>query len=233
SVVVPRPAERSFGMTKESLERMVKERANNMLRQSGDVTKNTLAGLESLMRFSAQLPGRKLVFLFSDGFFLNDRNTGFGEKLKQITDAAVRSGAVIYTLDARGLISVVDVSNNRPDAEGHLSRSNTGELAASQDALFALAEDTGGRALLNSDALKGALTRALDETSNYYLLAWKPNEEEQKAKNYKRIEVSIVGRPDLVVKLPKGYLQSQANEEMARLDAGVDKHVPAATAAGA
>ncbi|HEV7682031.1 MAG TPA: VWA domain-containing protein [Pyrinomonadaceae bacterium] len=210
------------GMTKESAERMIKERANVMLRQSGSVTNNTLLGLESLMRFSAQLPGRKLVFLVSDGFFLNDRNTGFGEKLRQITDAAVRSGAVIYSLDARGLVSMTDVSTNRPDPEGHLSRSNQGELAASQDALFALAEDTGGRALLNSDALNGAVRKALDETSNYYLLAWRPNEEEQKAKNYKRIEVSIVGRPDLVVKLPKGYLQAQADAEMARADAKGD-----------
>jgi hypothetical protein len=210
------------GMTKESAERMIKERANVMLRQSGSVTNNTLLGLEGLMRSSAQLSGRKLVFLVSDGFFLNDRNTGFGEKLRQITDAAVRSGAVIYSLDARGMVSMTDVSTNRPDPEGHLSRSNQGELAASQDALFALAEDTGGRALLNSDELNGAVRKALNETSNYYLLAWRPTEEEQKAKNYKRIEVSIVGRPDLVVKLPKGYLQAQADAEMARADAKGD-----------
>jgi len=209
----------SFGMTRESAERMIKERANVMLKQAGAVTNNTLLGLESLMRSSAQLPGRKLVFLFSDGFFLNDRNTGFGDKLKQITDAALRTGAVIYALDARGLVSMTDVSNNRPDPEGHLSRSNIGELAASQDPLFALAEDTGGRALLNSDELKGAVTRALKETSNYYLLAWRPSDEEQKTKTYKRIEVSVVGHPELVVKLPKGYMQSQADAEMARLDA--------------
>lgn len=231
----PLPPPRSFGMTRESAERMVKERANNMLKQSASVTNNTLLGLESLMRSSAQFPGRKLVFLVSDGFFLNDRNTGFGEKLKQITDAATRAGAVIYSLDARGMVSMVDVSSNRPDPEGHLSRSNTGELSASQDPLYALAEDTGGRALLNSDAFNGALTKALNETSNYYLLAWRPAEEEQKTKSYKRIEVSVIGRPELVVKLAKGYLQSQADSEMARADAANtrDNHAPLTAAAGA
>jgi VWFA-related protein len=217
----PRPPQpRGFGLTLEAAQRMVKERAQVMLKQAGDVTSNTLLGLESLMRSSAQLPGRKLIFLVSDGFFLNDRNTGFGNKLKQITDAAVRSGAVIYSLDARGLVGMTDASSNRPDIDGALSRSNIGELSASQDPLFALAEDTGGRALLNSDALNGALSRALNETSNYYLLAWRPSEEDQKAQNYKRIEVSIAGRPELVVKLPKGYLPSQADAEMARNDAG-------------
>jgi hypothetical protein len=68
--------------------------------------------------------------------------------------------------------------------------------------------------------MNGALSRALNETSNYYLLAWRPSEEDQKAQNYKRIEVSIAGRPELVVKLPKGYLPSQAEAEMARNDAG-------------
>src|ERR1043166_2395619 len=219
AVTRPLPSQpNGFGMTRESAERMIKERANVMLKQAGNITNNTLLGLESLIRSSAQYPGRKLVFLLSDGFFLNDRNTGFGEKLKQITDAAVRSGAVIYSLDARGLISMTDVSNNRPDPEGHLSRSNQGELAASQDALYALAEDTGGRALLNSEALNGALTRALKETSNYYLLAWKPGTDEQKVKNYKRLEVSVIGHPELVVKLPKGYLQSQADSEIVRAD---------------
>jgi hypothetical protein len=214
------PERKTFGMTRESAERMVKERALNMLKQSGMITNNTLLGLESLMRSSAQLPGRKLVFLVSDGFFLNDRNTGFGEKLKQITDAAVRSGTVIYSLDARGMVSMTDVSTNRPDPDGKLSRSNIGEIAASQDPLFALAEDTGGRALLNSDAFNGAIKKALYETSNYYLLAWRPADEEQKGKNYKRIEISIAGRPELVVRLPRGYLQSQADAAIARADGG-------------
>jgi VWFA-related protein len=217
----PRPPQpKSFGLTKEMAERMVKERAQVMLKQAGAVTTNTLGGLESLMRSSAQIPGRKLIFLVSDGFFLNDRNTGFGNKLKQITDAALRSGAVIYSLDARGLVGMTDVTSNRPDVDGQLSRSNIGELSSSQDPLFALAEDTGGRALLNSDALNGALKRALNETSNYYLLAWRPNEDAQKGQNYKRIEVTIAGRPELTVRLPRGYLQSQADAEMARNDGG-------------
>jgi hypothetical protein len=79
--------------------------------------------------------------------------------------------------------------------------------------------------LLNSDALNGAVSRALKETSNSYLLAWKPGSEEQKGKNFRRLEVSVVGHPEYVVKLPKGYLQSQADSEVARAD-----HASAATA---
>jgi VWFA-related protein len=200
---------RTQGLTREGAEKQVKERAQLLLKQSAAVTIGTLTSLESLMRRSEQLPGRKLVFFISDGFYLNDLNTGFGDKLKRITDAAVRAGVVVYTLDARGLVSETDVTSNKADPMGRLARANTGELAASQDALTALAGDTGGRALLNSGDLTKIVGDALRETSSYYLLAWKPMDDQRGGK-FKRIEVSIPGRPDLTVRLPRGYLDADA-----------------------
>jgi VWFA-related protein len=206
-----KPAQgQTSGMTRESATRVVRERAQVLLQQSAAVTINTLSTLESLMRSSSQLPGRKLVFFISDGFYLNDRNTGYGDKLKQITDAATRAGVVIYTIDARGLVSMTDAASNRADPQGRLSRSNIGELSASQDPLTALAGDTGGRALLNAGALTPAVTNALKETSNYYLLAWRPAAEDQRNANFKRIEVSVTGRPDVTVRLPRGFMTGQA-----------------------
>ena len=198
--------QRSSGMSREMAERQVKERALVLLKQAAAVTTNTLVGLESLMRSSAKLDGRKLLFLVSDGFYLNDRNTGFVNRLHEITDAAVRSGVVIYSLDARGLIATIDVASNRADPEGRLSRSNTGEVTASQDALNALAGDTSGRALFDSDRLSEAVDRALKETSNYYLISWRPSSEEQKSAAFNQIEVSLPTHPELIVRLPKGYL---------------------------
>jgi len=201
-----RPApQRSSGLSREMAERMVKERALRLIKEGTAVTSNTLAGLQSLMRSSAKREGRKLVFFISDGFFLNDRNTGFVNKLHELTDAAVRAGVVIYSLDARGLISTVDVTSNRADPEGKLSRSNVGEITASQDALNALAGDTGGRALFDSERLNEAVDQALKETSNYYLVAWRPSTDEQKSATFKNIDIRIPARPELQVRLPKGY----------------------------
>jgi VWFA-related protein len=221
------------GMTREMAERIVKERANVVLKQSAAITVNTLSTLESLMRSTSQMTGRKLAFFISDGFYLNDRNTGFGDKLKQITDAAIRAGVVIYTMDARGIVSMTDASSNRADAMGRLSRSNIGELAASQDPLTALAADTGGRALLNSGALGTAVANALKETSNYYLLAWRLATEEQKGGNFKRIEVSIVDRPDVTVRLPRGFmLESKSAAKVVEAKAALaEAAIPGAAAA--
>ena len=115
------PNKPSSGMSREMAELQVKERAMMILKQSQAVTINTLAGLENLLRTAVQQNGRKLVFFVSDGFFLNDRSTGMAGKLHELTDAAIRAGVVIYSLDARGLTSSTDVTSNRADPEGKLN----------------------------------------------------------------------------------------------------------------
>jgi VWFA-related protein len=193
----------------QSARQLVIERAQMMVMQAAPDTDNTLILLEGLMRTAAQLPGRKIVFLISDGFYLNDRKSGSRDRIKRITDAAGRAGVVIYTLDARGIISEsLDVTNNRPvDSQGLAS--NIGEVAASQDGLNALAGDTGGRAFRNTDApMAQWVDKVLDETSNYYLLAWRPDSEEQKRGKFNHIEASIVLRPDLKVRLRNSYFKT-------------------------
>jgi hypothetical protein len=165
------------------------------------------------MRTAAQLPGRKLAFVISDGFYLNDVKTGAIDRIKKVTDAAGRAGVVIYTLDARGIVSdSINITNDKPiDSKGMLIGASIGEISASQDGLNALAADTGGQAFRNTNLpMHEWVERVMDETSNYYLLAWKPDNEEQKRGKFKHIEVSIVGRPDLRVRVRTSYFKSAA-----------------------
>jgi hypothetical protein len=164
--------------------------------------------LENLMRMAAQLPGRKIVFMVSDGFYLNDRKTGSKDRIKRITDAAGRAGVVINTLDARGIISeLLGADNPAPIAEG--ASMNIGEVMASQDGLNALAGDTGGRAFRNTNApMAEFVDKVLDETANYYLLAWRPDGDEQKRGKFNHIDASIIGRPELTVRLRTTYFKT-------------------------
>lgn len=222
------------GLNRQGAERLVKERAQRLVNESSHVSLGTLRALEGFLRSWSRTPGRKLVFFFSDGFFINDRSTDFADQLKQITDAALRAGTVIYSLDARGLVGTTDAASNRADPTGQLSRASIGELAASQDPLTALAADTGGRALLNSAAMDSAVDRALGETSNYYLLAWRPEGEGQKGGQFKRVEVGVKGRPELKVRLPRGYLAGGGARPAEKVvGKGVEKVNAAGDAAGA
>jgi len=198
-------------MTPQGMVAAVRMRAQEMTVMAAPDTDNTLIMLEGLMRTAGQLPGRKLVFMISDGFYLNDRKSGSLGRIKRITDAAGKAGVVIYTLDARGIIGdSLDVTNNRPiDSEGQTAGSTIGEIAASQDGLNALAGDTGGKAFRNTNApMSEWVDKVLDETANYYLVAWRPDTEEQKRGKFNHIEASVIGRPDLTVRLRSAYFKS-------------------------
>jgi hypothetical protein len=86
-----------------------------------------------------------------------------------------------------------------------------GEISSSQDGLNALAKDTGGQAFRNTNKpMHEWVEKVMDETSSYYLLAWKPDNEEQKRGKFKQIEISILGRPDLKVRVRGSYFKSAA-----------------------
>ncbi|HJU55387.1 MAG TPA: VWA domain-containing protein [Pyrinomonadaceae bacterium] len=195
-------------LPRDRLEQMIRDRADGLIRQSAAVTTNLLASLESLARSAGPLPGRKLVFFISDGFYLTNRVESVTDKLRRITDAAARTGVVIYSMDARGLVT------GMPDASVSMTGDPTGivmttgvrETTASQEPLRTLAADTGGRALLNSNSLGRGVETALQETSTYYLLAWRPEGEAKgSSSKFRRIEASIKGRPELTVRVRRGF----------------------------
>ena len=201
---------------KVTCENQVKNSARAVLMQAGSITRTTYVSLESLMRSSARAPGRKLAFFVSDGFLMDTGPQGpnLRDKLDRIIDAATRAGVVVYTIDARGLSAgmVPDAANSRPQVgsgDPGVDMAMVGEVAANQDAMNALAGDTGGRALRNTNArMAEFVDKILDETANYYLLAWRPDNEEQKRGKFNHIEASVIDRPDLTVRLRSSYFKS-------------------------
>lgn len=194
-----------------SCETQVRNSARAVLMQSAQITQNTYNSLESLMRSSARAPGRKLAFFVSDGFLLEagPHAAAVRDKLDHVIDAAQRAGVVVYTVHAKGLVnsSFIDVANKRPvDGNARLDLASIGELEATQDALNALALDTGGRALRNTNFFERWVTNVLDETSNYYLLAWRPDKNEEKSQKLRNVKIIVIGRPDLTVRAPRGYV---------------------------
>jgi len=189
---------------------MVRARASQILEESSSITTRSMATFKSFVDNTAALPGRKLIFFVSDGFFLDRNHSDNYERLQLITSAAARAGTVIYSIDARGLTTgLPDASATvAVDPTGRLQRGAGGELKASQDAMNALASDTGGRAYFNTNSLSTSVARALKDTSIYYLVAWRPETDEQRNPKFRRIEISIASRPDLIVRFRRGFGES-------------------------
>ena len=224
------------GMSRDTAQAIVRGRATAIQEQAAHFNTNTLAGLESLIKSAQKLPGRKVLFLLSGGFFIENQRGDTRNRLRSITNAAAKSGVVIYSMDTRGLIATLQDASYEGafDVNGQLARATHGEINASQDGLNALAVDTGGKALFNTNDLVQGLAPAIKETSTYYLLAWKPDAEAQKQKRFRQLEVKLVGRNDLTVRVRKGFFDvdppsetTAANDKKAKEQEGPTKTAPA------
>jgi VWFA-related protein len=192
---------------------LVQTRARSILERANAYTRNTLRSLDSMVRAVSPMPGRKLAFFLSDGFLLSRTEPGVSDALRDITDAAVRAGVVLYTLDARGLATnpSLDASVSAPfDLTNQIERVEARSVTESQEALHILAEQTGGRAILNTNAQTAAVGRTVKETAAYYLLAWRTSANEQRAGKLRRLDVTVKGRPELTVLVQRGFIEGAA-----------------------
>ncbi len=216
---------RELSIPRAQAEQEVRSRADSIIQLNNLIATQTLSGLQNLLRVSAQLPGRKLVYFISDGFILDNSSPVMSERIEHVTDAALRSGVVIYALDAHGLSTgTLDIADqgmdDLRDPTGQI-RARSAGLFDMQESLQIVAEGTGGRALLNTNALSNALKRVLQETSIYYLLAWQPAQEELRGGKFHHIEVRIKQRPELTVSVQRGFFSTAPAEPPRKRD---DKH---------
>ena len=202
-------------LIRAACETQVKNSARAVLIQAAQITQNSYNSLESLMRSMKRMPGRKLAFFISDGFLLDagPHAATVRDKLDHVIDGAQRAGVVVYTIHAVGLVNstYLDPGGKRPmDAQGRLDIASVGELEATQDALTAIADQTGGRALRSTNFFDGWVNGVLDETSNYYIVAWRPEKDEEKLPKFKHVKITVAGQPELTVRAPKGYVAGPA-----------------------
>jgi VWFA-related protein len=193
----------------------VRSRARNVLARAAQLSRRTYLTLEQAVRRTTALPGRKIVFFISDGFFLDQTNTNSAEHVRRITDAAARANAVIHTLDPKG------IPDHMPAGTAGTFRTRSGELWEQQDPLSIFAENTGGRFVKNTNDLRPALAEVVTESSAYYLLAWRP--EPGSADKFRRITVQVKGRPDLRVRVQNGFLNSAREAARAPAPAATER----------
>jgi hypothetical protein len=49
--------------------------------------------------------------------------------------------------------------------------------------------------------------QVLDENSTYYVLAWRPQSDEQKRRGFKNLQIKVKGRADLTARMRRGYFR--------------------------
>ncbi|MEO8574742.1 MAG: VWA domain-containing protein [Pyrinomonadaceae bacterium] len=208
--------------------------------EAGLYAQASLGTMRYLIRGMNDLPGRKLMFLFTDGLQINSdtvksRSSVVYEMLQDLVEFANRSSVVVYTFDTKGLKSMsIQASDSTYEIiDGHRGQKEklrTDDFKASQDGLAYLAKQTGGQALLNSNDLNGGIQRSLDEQSGYYLLAYVPNAEsfDPAKRRFNKLEVRV-RQPGLKVAYRSGFFSTGPVETETAMSGGQRDLVKALT----
>ena len=145
-----------------------------------------LGALSYVVRGLRDLPGRKSIVLFSQGFQLFNRNDPLANTrilyaLRNLTDLANRAAVVIYTIDPRGLqtlgLTAADSTSNltAQQVEQQLSDRRVAFMD-SQDGLSYLSDRTGGLTFKNNNDIFGGLKKVIEDQEGYYLIGYRPDD---------------------------------------------------------
>jgi VWFA-related protein len=186
-------------------------------------TDRQLSALQTAARMLGQLNEKKSLIYFASGLRLNGVDNE--AQLQATVDAAIRAGVSFWPIDARGLVAQAplgDATQGSPGNSGMYSggaaMATTTNLQQSQDTLFSLAGDTGGKALLDYNDLTKGIVQAQQAVTNYYILEYYPTNTSLDGK-FRHVKISV--NPELTAKLDyrQGYY---AGKEFAKFTT-VDK----------
>jgi VWFA-related protein len=147
------------------------------------------------------LRGRKSIFVFSDGALRDTTD----DSLERAVNRAQRANAVIYFIDSRGLVtsSMYSAQVGKPPEPGDVVATSFAETTLGVSGTEALAEETGGTSVRNTNDLLRGLGRVANESSAYYMLGFQP----EKAPDGKWRKLAVkVNRSKVTVRARKGYV---------------------------
>jgi VWFA-related protein len=154
-------------------------------------------------------------------------------QLLNTMNAMRRGNVAMYAIDPRGEVSTQKLQEECfPPPPSFFADPCVGTglidwtawVRQAQHGLEIVAEETGGFALVNTDDFTGGISRIISDLDNYYLLGFYPDD--AKTKGYRKIEVEVMGRPDLTLRFRQGYQMGDAptpekdTGELARLISG-------------
>ncbi len=164
------------------------DKENEQTRQ-GMFAAGSLGAMRYVINGMSELPGRKTMIVFSEGFDIfgvTDRQRNAGttivrQAVDNLIEAANRAGVVINTIDAGGL-QVPGMFTAEDDLRGRsleqlesIQQDRMQAYREKQSGLAFLAERTGGRVFLNTNGLSDAVKKATDDQNGYYLIAYQPD----------------------------------------------------------
>jgi VWFA-related protein len=172
-------------------------------------TNRQLSALQTAAKMLGQLSEKKSVLYFASGLRLNGVDNQ--AQLHATINAAVRAGVSFWPIDARGLVAEAplgDATQGSPGGKGMYTGASalalTTNFQQSQDTLFALAADTGGKALLDNNDLAMGIAQAQKNVSSYYILGYYTTNPALNGK-FRRVKIALNSGVTATLDYRQGY----------------------------
>ncbi len=172
-------------------------------------TNRQLSALQTAAKVLGRLHEKKSLVYFASGLRLNGIDNQ--AQLHATIDSAIRADVSFWPIDSRGLIAQAplgDATKGSPGNSGMYSGAAalavTDNFQQSQDTLYALAGDTGGKALLDYNDLTKGMVEAQRSISSYYMIGYYTSNTAQDGK-FRRIQVSLNSNPSARLDYRHGY----------------------------
>jgi VWFA-related protein len=180
-------------------------------------TDRQLSALQTTARMLEQMSEKKSLIYFASGLRLNGVDNM--AQLHATIDAAVRAGVSFWPIDARGLVASAPLGDatqgnagNAGMYNGTAAQASTDRFQQSQDTMYSLAADTGGKALFDNNDLKRGIEQAQRAISDYYIVGYYTTDTAQNGR-FRRVKITVDAPSDASLAYREGYY---ANKEFAK-----------------
>jgi VWFA-related protein len=158
-------------------------------------TDRQLSALQTAAKMLGGLSEKKMLIYFASGLVLNGVDNQ--AQLHATVNAAIRAGVQFWPIDARGLMASAplgDATRGSPGGQGMYTGASAGAFTSnfqrSQDTLYSIAADTGGKALLDNNDLGKGMENAERSESSYYIVGYYTTNDKLDGK-FRRIKISL------------------------------------------
>jgi VWFA-related protein len=185
-------------------------------------TDRQLSALQTAASMLGQLNEKKSLIYFASGLRLNGPNNQ--AQLHATVDAAIKAGVSFWPIDARGLVAEAPLGDATQGSPGNAgvytgaaAQAATTNFQQSQDTLYALAGDTGGKALFDNNDLTRGIVEAQQSISNYYILGYYTTNTAQNGR-FRRVKIELAPPASASLAYRQGYYADKEFSRFTEID---------------
>jgi VWFA-related protein len=181
-----------------------------------------LSALMTAAKMLGSLSEKKSLIYFASGL----RMSGLDNlaQLHATIDAAVRAGVSFWPVDARGLVAEAPLGDASQGSQGNAgmyagtaAQAVTQQFQQSQDTMYSLGADTGGKAMLDNNDLTQGIAQAQKAIEDYYIVGYYTSNTARNG-HFRRVKITVDSPVAAKLDYREGYYANKTFNKFTQAD---------------